>query len=268
MTDSHKVTYDRFSEARWYRDINRHLIAVAKIKPGDSILDIGCGIGSSTAAILESTGSEGRVIALDRNRDYLDMARQKLAPYPNVRFIEAGAAGVSMLINEKVDACFIFNTIHLIPERHALFREISSLLKPDGILAFNTTYFEENDSEFRRFQSNLLLAIVRQFLKRNMSFGERERMYIDSCERYANLLADAGFELLHADIKDAALETANLVDFYSDRAVSGFIASDLNPEEVRDLIVAPLQEQLAELTRQGKTALANKWLHGVARKAP
>ena len=146
-------TYDKFSKVEWYQEVNRHLAAMSGIKPGDRVLDIGCGTGSSTASILQQMNDQGEVIAIDRNKGYLDIAKEKLSKCPNVSFVEADVAGVGDVIQGPIDAGLIFNTIHLIRDHRKLFSGIASVLKPGGILAFNTTYFAENDSELRRFQS-------------------------------------------------------------------------------------------------------------------
>jgi SAM-dependent methyltransferase len=60
--------------------------AIAGLAPDDSILEIGCGTGRATQA-LARWGAP--VLALDPGPALLDVARRRLAAFPNVRFAEA-----------------------------------------------------------------------------------------------------------------------------------------------------------------------------------
>ncbi len=53
------------------------------VKVGHSILDTGCGSGSSTFEIARRVGSRGRVLGVDISAPMLDIARSRLADNPN-----------------------------------------------------------------------------------------------------------------------------------------------------------------------------------------
>ncbi len=68
------------------------LLARARPRPGERVLEIGCGTGTTTARLADAVGSSGHVTAVDVSRPMLDVARMALAAQRNVTLIEADAA--------------------------------------------------------------------------------------------------------------------------------------------------------------------------------
>lgn len=50
-------------------------------EPGDLVLEVGCGDGTTAALLCEAVGPEGRVLAVDRSAEAVDAARAVLAPW-------------------------------------------------------------------------------------------------------------------------------------------------------------------------------------------
>ena len=48
----------------------------ASVKPGDRVLDVGCGTGVLSREVADRAGSDGRVFGLDVNEDMLALARR------------------------------------------------------------------------------------------------------------------------------------------------------------------------------------------------
>ena len=72
-------------------DIGAASLALANAKTGERVLDIGCGNGSTSFALLEAVGPSGDVLGADVSQPMLAQARSRITQ-PNIRFIEADAA--------------------------------------------------------------------------------------------------------------------------------------------------------------------------------
>jgi SAM-dependent methyltransferase len=70
-----------------WRTLERdHRCLAELLRPGFSVLDVGCGIGAITAGIARAVKPEGRVIGVDRDEGLLEMARREHAEMENLRF--------------------------------------------------------------------------------------------------------------------------------------------------------------------------------------
>jgi SAM-dependent methyltransferase len=111
-------------------------IALASLRPGETVVDLGCGGGFDVLLAAGKVGPTGRAIGIDMTPDMLDLARRNAA--------RAGAANVEFHLS-KIDAlplatssvdCVISNcVINLAADKRAVFREIARVLKPGGRLA-------------------------------------------------------------------------------------------------------------------------------------
>lgn len=95
--------YDVLSGERWvYRSGRLAGIALLALRPGDVVLDLGCGTGLNFAPLLAATGPDGRVIGIDRSPDMLAVAQRRIDREgwaDRVRLIRTDAAA---LVEEEV----------------------------------------------------------------------------------------------------------------------------------------------------------------------
>jgi SAM-dependent methyltransferase len=105
----------------------------AAIKPGDHVLDLGCGAGNDCFVARSLTGETGHVTGLDFTGPMLLKAeenRKKLG-YSNVTFVE-GDIEVMPLPENHYDVVISNCVINLVPDKRKAFAEIMRVLKPQG----------------------------------------------------------------------------------------------------------------------------------------
>jgi arsenite methyltransferase len=114
--------------------------AFASLKPGETVVDLGCGGGLDVFLAAKRVGPAGKAIGIDMTPEMLALARRNAAkadggrPLTNVEFHQATIDHLP-LADASVD-CVISNcVINLAPDKRAVFREIARVLKPRGRLA-------------------------------------------------------------------------------------------------------------------------------------
>lgn len=110
--------------------------AFASLRPGETVVDLGCGGGLDVFLAAEKVGPTGRAIGIDMTPEMLELARRNAAQSAtkNVEFHQATIDRLP-LADASAD-CVISNcVINLAPDKSAVFREIARVLKPGGRLA-------------------------------------------------------------------------------------------------------------------------------------
>ena len=103
---------------------------------GDAILDLGCGTGELSAYLADLVGPEGKVIAVDPDKERLLVAQQSYGEVKNLSFVEGSASNFPGIGSESYDIVFSNYVIHWIPDKHEVFKNMFKSLKRGGKIAF------------------------------------------------------------------------------------------------------------------------------------
>jgi SAM-dependent methyltransferase len=107
------------------------------IKPGEKILDLGCGAGLDLYLYAQATGSGGKVYGLDVSEEMLAKARRNMETLnvQNVEFLCAAADSIP-LPDSSVDLVAANGIYNLSPDKNAVMQEVARVLRPGGRTIF------------------------------------------------------------------------------------------------------------------------------------
>ena len=136
---------------RWLQPPDK-LIERSSIKPGMTVVDLGCGSGAFTPFVARAVGEQGKVYAVDIQLAMLRQLERKLAKAENqdITNIELKQASAYDLPFEDgaLDLVYMVTVLPEIPDRGRALREIRRVLKPGGILAV-TEFLPDPDYPLR-----------------------------------------------------------------------------------------------------------------------
>jgi arsenite methyltransferase len=108
-------------------------IALASLKEGETVLDLGSGAGFDCFLAAKIVGPKGKVIGIDMTPEMLERARMNAlnGGYKNVEFL-AGEIESLPLKDGSVDVVISNCVINLSPDKEQVFKEIYRVLKKGG----------------------------------------------------------------------------------------------------------------------------------------
>lgn len=104
-------------------------------KPGEKILDIGCGAGETSLELARLVSPGGHVVGADISRPLLEVARQRAAGLTDVDFLEADVQ-THAFAPASFDGVFSRFGVMFFEDPQAAFLNIRNALKPGGRMAF------------------------------------------------------------------------------------------------------------------------------------
>lgn len=111
--------------------------AFVDVQPGQTILDLGCGAGLDLYLYAQKVGPTGMLYGLDLSSAMLNKARHNLAEagVANIEWLHAPANAIPLPDN-SVDLVTANGIYNLSPDKEAVMREVSRVLKPGGHTVF------------------------------------------------------------------------------------------------------------------------------------
>jgi arsenite methyltransferase len=127
--------YDQVSAARQFEN-GKLLIADLAVKPGEHVLDVGCGTGLLADYIADQVGLTGRVLGLDPLAARIALAKARARP--NLAFDVGDANDLSMLAGGSFDVVLLNAVFHWLPDKTGPLGQFARVLKTGGRLGISS----------------------------------------------------------------------------------------------------------------------------------
>ena len=115
--------------------LGRRALAALAPRPGENVLDIGCGGGETTLELARLLAPDGTVVGMDLSAAVLTFAQRAAKGYERVRFVQADAQ-VFPFEPASFDAAFSRFGVMFFADPTAAFINIRRSLRPNGRVAF------------------------------------------------------------------------------------------------------------------------------------
>ena len=119
------------------------------VRKGQVVLDFGCGSGTYTIPAAKIVGDQGKVYALDKDKEALDklMQRAKSAGLKNIERMDTSEELRIDLTDDSVDVVLLFDVFHSYyfpqaDDRRRLLNEIYSIMKPFAFISLWPKHME------------------------------------------------------------------------------------------------------------------------------
>lgn len=113
----------------------RQAIEALRLRPGDTVIDLGCGTGLNLPFLHEAVGPGGRIIGVDLTDAMLERARRRIdkAGWRNVELVEADLAEYTF--PPDLQGALATFALEMVPEYDAVIRRVAEALPPGRCLA-------------------------------------------------------------------------------------------------------------------------------------
>jgi len=138
-----------------------HILAEVDVRPGDRVLDYGCGPGAYIPALAERVGAAGRVYALDIH-PLATQTVQKMAAQKGLDNVETFCSSCQTgLPDHSIDVVLLYDIIHMLSEPGEVLAELHRILKKDGMLSV-TIHHIDHEQGIARITEQALFHLAQQ----------------------------------------------------------------------------------------------------------
>jgi len=117
---------------RWSRLMAPLLVQFAEVQDGDNVLDVGCGTGSLTSAVLDA-GPAVQVTGIDGSGAYIEIGRERLDG--SRATLERGDAQSLLYRDGSFDKCVSLLVMNFIPDPSKAVSEMKRVTHAGGVVA-------------------------------------------------------------------------------------------------------------------------------------
>lgn len=180
--DEVAASYDQVGPP-FYAVVGAELVDRTRVRPGDRVLDAGCGRGACLFPAAEAVGAEGQVTGIDVSPRMVSETSAEVAA-PNIT-VQQGDAQAPDFPDASFDAVLSGFVLRMLPDPAAALHSYARLLRPGGRLGA-TIYAMSFDPRWQEVGESLDAFLA--------PGGPPPAVPLDPADRLASLVWDAGFE--------------------------------------------------------------------------
>ena len=171
--------HEAFSFRGQLRELRQRTANLARIQPGDALLDVGCGTGTLALEVQRRVGSAGRITGVDPGAEQIARAHAKAARRNAPIEFQVGVIEQLPFPDQTFDVVLSTLMMHHLPAplKHQGLAEIARVLKPSGRL------------------------VIADFTRKQERQGRAARFHAggSSVQDLVALISDAGFDLVETE---------------------------------------------------------------------
>lgn len=175
------------------------LVAWSNLRPGQIVVDVGCGTGAAARYAAAALGPAGRVIGVDVNRGMIEVARSRPpAQGAPIEWYQESAYQLPFP-DQTADVVMCAQTLQFLTDRHQALAEMRRILRPGGRLAVSLWRPLDENPYFQA-----LLAAVTHYLGSETAGGLQAAFALTGAAEIRALLA--GGYYWNVEMKEVQLE--------------------------------------------------------------
>src|SRR5690606_1979760 len=224
------------------------LVEFAEPRPGQAVLDVGCGTGAAARRAAERVGQSGRVIGVDVNAGMIDVA-QSLPPADGARIEWAVQNACELSFPDgSFDVVLCAQTLQFVEDRGRALAEMHRVLAPGGRVAVSLWCDLEASPYF-----DALVRSVTRHIGAATAVGLRAAFGLSDPKAIRALVEAAGFQRFEAVIEELELPLPELADFVPRHIGATPMAAGFQSatEERQRAVVQDVADELARFRGQG-----------------
>lgn len=261
------LRYDKASDPQFTH--GRDLIDLLALRPGDRILDIGCGTGRLAAFAVTQLAREGQIIGIDPAASRIKVAQRN--PDRRLQFHPGNAEDLSSFASSGFDVAYMNSVLKWVKHRSLALAEAYRVLKVGGRFGIATTISDRQNEVWqlsRRARDVVLGFSAEEVAERA---AEREAKGKPSAGEVRELLDASGFRTRVFDVRTYVSSFANVAQVHEFMLASTY--EDVIPkhqlkrvEQVRAALERLIAELIPEARRRSGIQLERYVLLAVADK--
>jgi ubiquinone/menaquinone biosynthesis C-methylase UbiE len=276
VTSGQLQTFDPFARERAYVHVNERLVhrTLRQLRGCREVrlLDVAANSGLITNLACtrgKELGLKVTSTVFDLDPNAVRLARQEVTAEGATLAL---ADATNLPFNQAFDVAIFANALHLLDgaAKEKALREVHRVLKPGGVLAVNSTFYEgAYPEESKPFYSRWIRRAIAEINKRLPSRNKGERaqaMEFLSAETYRHLIECAGFKVAELRERRVRLSQAAVraISSYKEFAKGALHATDQDAEEASRALQATVRDTFRDLHMK---YLPRNWLEIIAIRA-